>query len=199
MKLLSNNNKSDHHIALLGGSFNPPHLAHQMICLWALSTQRADEVWLVPSFEHPFQKPLVSFEHRCAMCALLAEPFQRDRVKVSDVEAKLPVPSRTLNTLEYLSQTYPTYGFSLIIGADILQETSKWYRFDEIKRLANILVIGRMGYSSPADDFMLPPISSTSIRKKFFKGHDVSQVIPASVLAYIQAHQLYGAATEKVK
>ncbi|HUK66609.1 MAG TPA: hypothetical protein VLV17_07245, partial [Anaeromyxobacteraceae bacterium] len=40
-------------IALLGGSFNPPHVAHLMAAYWALATQGVKEVWLLPSYLHP--------------------------------------------------------------------------------------------------------------------------------------------------
>ena len=71
--------------AILGGSFNPPHISHQMACLYLLEALAADGVLLVPACHHPFGKSLVSFEHREAMCEILARPFG-GRVELSDVE-----------------------------------------------------------------------------------------------------------------
>ena len=45
-------------VALFGGSFNPPHVAHQLVALYVLETQPVDELWFVPVYEHVFGKPL---------------------------------------------------------------------------------------------------------------------------------------------
>ncbi len=180
-------------IALLGGSFNPPHIAHQMACLWALSTDQADEVWLVPCFRHPFHKDLVSYEHRVGMCRRAADLFGEGRVSVSRVEEELGGESRTLFTVEHLVAHHPQHRFRLLIGADILQEKGSWYRFEEIERLAPALVIGRSGYPSPAGVPELPAISSTMVRERLRRGADVSALVPARVLEHIAAERLYGA------
>lgn len=179
-------------VAILGGSFNPPHLAHQMACLWALSTGRADAVWMMPCHEHPFHKRLVSFEHRCAMCELATESFLPGRVSVSRVEGELGGESRTFATLEHLIQHFPEHQFSLIIGSDILLEKDSWYRFADIQRMVTVLVLGRSGYPSPAGVPVLPAISSTWIRDTIAAGGDVSAVVAAGVLDYLQRHTLYG-------
>ena len=54
-------------VALFGGSFNPPHVAHQMVALYVLETQPVDELWFVPTYAHPFGKALVDYDHRIAM------------------------------------------------------------------------------------------------------------------------------------
>ena len=59
-------------VALLGGSFNPPHVAHLMAAYWALATQGVSEVWLLPAYRHPFGKQLEPFEDRLRMCRLAA-------------------------------------------------------------------------------------------------------------------------------
>ena len=132
-------------IALLGGSFNPPHLAHQMIILWLLSTKKAERVWLLPCFEHPFGKKLVDFEHRISMCKMLAKDFAHGLVEICSIEEELGGASRTLFSIQQLQLRHPEYIFSLVIGADILLETNSWYGFDQIKRPApmckNVLFI----------------------------------------------------------
>lgn len=59
-------------IALLGGSFNPPHVGHLMAAVYVRATLRAREVWLLPSFHHPFGKQLAPFEARVEMCEAMA-------------------------------------------------------------------------------------------------------------------------------
>ena len=56
------------HVALIGGSFNPPHVGHLLAAHFVRATEPVDEVWLVPADEHPFGKPLAPFEHRLRMC-----------------------------------------------------------------------------------------------------------------------------------
>jgi len=178
-------------VALLGGSFNPPHIAHQMICLWALSSGRADQVWLVPCFQHAFNKELLSFEHRYRMCELAAEIFDDPRIRVSDVERAMGGESRTLHTLQRLTAEHPKHRFALLIGADILAEKDSWYRFDEIERMVDLLVLGRQGYQGPDDAVVLPAISSTEVRARLADERSVSHLLPAGVLGYIKDHRLY--------
>ncbi len=181
--------KSD--IAILGGSFNPPHLAHQMVALWVLAARKASQVWLTPCYHHAFGKALAPFWHRVAMCEALCEALPPGKVQVSRVEAQHPAESRTLFTLRRLIKQHPGKRFALVIGSDILQERDKWYRFDEIERLVEVLVVGRSGYPSPPGAPVLPPISSTAIRRAVAAGSDVGHLVPAAVQSYIRKHDLY--------
>ena len=91
-------------VAIFGGSFNPPHAAHQLVALYVLETQPIDELWLVPVFAHPFNKQLAGFDDRVAMCELAVAALGA-RAKVSRAEAELAarpgfVASRTLDLVE---------------------------------------------------------------------------------------------------
>ncbi len=59
-------------VAVFGGSFNPPHVAHQFVALYVLETAGVDELWLVPCAKHTFEKLLAPFSHRLRMCELAA-------------------------------------------------------------------------------------------------------------------------------
>src|SRR5579883_2408542 len=111
-------------VAIYGGSFNPPHIAHQMACLYLLSCCDVDEVWLVPCFQHPFDKSLAPFDDRFALCQALTEPLKN--VQVSRIEQELGGESRTLRTVKALLAAHPERQFALVIGADILLERHKW-------------------------------------------------------------------------
>ncbi len=183
-------------IALFGGSFNPPHVAHQMVALWVLEVCDVAEVWVVPTWRHAFSKELAAFEHRHAMCERAMRPLG-DRVRVSDIERQMARPSsRTLETLEELGARHRQHSFRVVIGADILRETHKWYRWDEIERVAPPIVVGRSGYPSGASDagFELPPVSSTEIRARLGRGESCAPLVPRSVLEYIADRGLYGQA-----
>ncbi len=182
-------------VALLGGSFNPPHVAHLMAAYWILATQGVDEVWLLPAFRHPFGKSLAAFPDRVRMCQLAISDLDHDRVRVCPDEAELasdPLVGKTARTLEHLAAKYPGTRFALVVGSDILGETAKWYRWDRVQELARIMVVGREGHPEGAGDApLLPPISSTLVRERLERGEPVSDVVPRRVLEYIAAAGLY--------
>jgi nicotinate-nucleotide adenylyltransferase len=179
-------------IAFFGGSFNPPHVAHQMACLYVLATQSVDRVLWVPVAQHPFAKDLAPFGDRLEMSRRAAAPFGA-AVEVSAVEEQLAAPSRTLVTLRHLAAARPGEDFALVIGTDILPEREQWYGWDEIARLCDVIVVGRGGHPAPGAPVELPRVSSTEVRAALGAGRDVSAQIPRSVLDYIYQRGLYGA------
>ena len=80
---------------------------------------------------------------------------------------------------------------SLLIGADILAEKESWYRFDEIQRLVDVLVLGRGGFPPVEGVPVLPEVSSSEIRRRLAGRLDVSGMVPDEVLQYIGYHSLY--------
>jgi nicotinate-nucleotide adenylyltransferase len=179
-------------VAILGGSFNPPHVAHLMAAYWALATQGVQEVWLLPAYRHPFGKALAPFEDRVRMCELAAAPLRGVHVCTAERElADDPLVGKTARTLEHLQAKHPDHRFALVVGTDILPDTDKWYRWDQVKALARILVVGRQGYEGAADAPELPAVSSTVIRERLARGEDVSTLVPRRVLAYVAERGLY--------
>jgi nicotinate-nucleotide adenylyltransferase len=200
-------------VALFGGSFNPPHVAHQLVALYVLETCPIDELWFVPTFVHPFHKELVAYEDRVAMCELVAADLPRARVSRAEQQlAARPgfVASRTLELVEMLAAQHPEHRFRLVIGIDILVETHKWYRWDELVALAPPIVVGRTGFdnSSAASPqqarlvdpppgvtltgIQMPEISATRARELLAKGDpQVASLLPRSILRYIAERGLY--------
>lgn len=181
--------QSDKRIGLFGGSFNPPHVAHQLVCTLALSVARVDEVWLMPCYRHAFDKELAPYADRVAMCRLAAEPFG-PRVLVSEVERELGEVSRTLVTLEHLRKHHPDHGWVLVVGADILAEAERWYAWDRIQHLAELFVVGRQG-GPDAPGVVLPDVSSSDIRARLARGEDGAPWVGLEVMRYIQSRGLY--------
>ena len=177
-------------VAIFGGSFNPPHLAHQMAALCALETAAIDELWMVPAFQHPFGKVLAPFAHRLEMCELAAAALG-PRVKVSAVERELGVESRTLRTVRRLQQDFPGHTFSLVIGADLLAELPSWQDSAELQRSVPLLVVGRAGFETGDGRLALPRVSSTEVRAALAAGRPVDGLVPRAVLDYIREHGLY--------
>ena len=181
-------------IGLFGGSFNPPHAAHQLVALYVLETCAVDALWFVPTFAHPFHKALVDFDDRVAMCELAIAALG-PRVRVSRAEQELAaqpgfVSSRTVELIEMLRAREPARQFHLVIGADILQETSKWHRWDDVCTLAPPIIVGRPGY--PWHGVTMADISATRVRELIAAGDPtVSSLVPHGVLRYIAEHGLY--------
>lgn len=179
-------------LAVFGGSFNPPHVGHQLACLYVLETQPVDEVMMVPCFRHPFDKTLVDFADRVEMCRRAAWRLE-PRVSVSTVEEDLgPGMSLTLQTLETLMRLHPGCAFRLVMGADLLAERDKWYRWSEVERLASPIVLGRQGYPRPsAAGIDLPGVSSSMVREHLVRGEPVDHLVPQQVIRYIHERGLY--------
>lgn len=182
-------------VALFGGSFNPPHVCHQMLAVWVESTRPVDAVWFVPTYRHAFGKSLADFETRCELVARLVEPLGPWAV-LSRVEEEIGAESRTIDTVEHLMATRPELELSLVVGADILLEAPNWKQWDRLVALAPLHVIGRAGYEVPGRDFALelPDVSSTELRERLAAG-DLDycrERIPARVLDVVVEKGLYG-------
>jgi nicotinate-nucleotide adenylyltransferase len=176
---------------VFGGSFNPPHVGHQMTLLYLLDALDAARVLVVPSRTHPFGKDLASFDERVAMCELMAEPFG-DRVVVSRVESELGGEGRTYDLLVHLHHTMPHEKLVLSVGADILLETDRWHRWDDIVAMVPVVVLGRAGYADErALPVALPEVSSTHIRELRRQGQSIRGLVPASVARRIERRGLY--------
>ena len=180
-------------IGLLGGSFNPPHVGHLMAAWYVLNTEPVAEVWLLPSFRHPFGKALAPFEDRVRMCRLAAATVRG--LHVCDAEAELrddPFVGRTARTLEHLRERHLDRRFALVVGTDILPETASWHRWDRVQELARVVVVGRQGHEAGAGGRpLLPAVSSTEVRQRLARGEDVSRLVPRKVLDYVRERGLY--------
>ncbi|MCO4773265.1 MAG: nicotinate (nicotinamide) nucleotide adenylyltransferase [Deltaproteobacteria bacterium] len=193
---------SQRRVALLGGSFNPPHICHVLMSVYLLETVGIDEVWWLPVHRHAFAKDAVlrPFEHRLAMCREVAEPYPG--VRVDDIERWLAPPSYTFDTVAALRAAHEDCTFSWLIGSDILPELHLWHRWTELREQLRFVVVGRGTAVHPEDlpdggefvvrDFALPDVSSSAIRSGLADGADVSDVVPRAVTDYLAAHpELY--------
>lgn len=167
-------------IAVYGGSFNPPHVGHAMVASWVLWTGRADAVWLLPAAEHALDKVLPPFERRARLCDALASTLPG--VEVSRIEAELPRPSYTLNTLTALAERHPEHRFRLVVGADILGETDRWHRWGDIQARFAPIVVGRGGFPAVEGAPTFPEVSSSEIRRRHRAGAPIDHLVPAAVL-----------------
>ena len=184
-------------VAIYGGSFDPPHISHVLAAVYALKVGCFEQVLVVPVFEHAFQKQLTPFLHRLRMCELAFAGIAG--VEVSSLERELETPSLTLRTVEHLLRAHPEWAMRLLIGSDVLSDTSKWHAFERISELAPPYVVARHGFEHPnAQAAFLPDVSSTRVREALAtRGTRESDAllfacVPSSVLAYIAEQGLYG-------
>jgi nicotinate-nucleotide adenylyltransferase len=182
-------------VAIYGGSFNPPHLAHQLAITCVLATARVDELWMVPTFKHPFDKQLAPFAERARMCELAAAPFSR--VRVSRIEEELGGDSFTLRTVQTLRTRHPGVEWALVIGADLVAERERWHGWSELRQLVEFVVVGRQGVADgvATGAVELPAISSTAVRDRLRRAEPVDAWVAADVRDYIAARGLYRGAT----
>jgi len=186
-------------VAIFGGSFNPPHVAHLLAVAYVLACCEIDRVLVVPVFRHPFSKSLAPFSQRLEMCRLAFADLAR--VSVSAVEEELGGESLTVRTLEHLQQAHPSWSMHLIIGGDVVHEMDRWTQPDRIRALAPPIILGRVGVSLPAEHagapHVLPEVSSTSIRTALANDDGSREalegLVPRRVLDYIRSNQLYRA------
>jgi nicotinate-nucleotide adenylyltransferase len=182
-------------VAIFGGSFNPPHVAHVLACALVLSLEDVDRLLVVPAYEHPFAKPLAPFDDRVAMCELAMAWMPK--VQVSRVEEELGGESRTLRTLHHLAETHREWSLRLVLGADVLAEAPRWFGFEAIEKLAPPIVLARAGVDLPGmGPALLPDVSSTQVRSTIAHGAwvEAARLVPRAVLEHVRARGLYGPA-----
>jgi len=188
-------------IALYGGSFDPPHVAHVLASTYVLTTQPIDEIWWIPVYQHAFDSKsgMTPFEDRIVMCERATE-LLGPRAVVLPIERELGGVSRTIDTTRHLIRQHPDCEFRLVIGTDVLPETHLWKDFDRLCELAPPIILGRRGYPAPKEMQVSPPlpnINSGDIRNKIRRNQSIDGLLPNAVTRYIHAHQLYGAAKSK--
>ncbi len=193
-------------IGLYFGSFNPVHIGHMAIAGYMTEFAGLDQIWFVVSPHNPLKKKesLLADHQRLYMTQLAIG--DNDKIKSTDIEFKLPVPSYTIDTLTYLSEKYSTHDFNLVMGEDNLLTLHKWKNVNELVKNYPIYVYPRPYSKKPASllleqilsmadirqvDAPLMEISGTFIRNGIKKGKDMSYFLPPLVWKYIKEMHFY--------
>jgi nicotinate-nucleotide adenylyltransferase len=193
-------------IGLYFGSFNPVHIGHMAIAGYMTEFTGLDEVWFVVSPHNPLKnkETLLSDHHRLYMVQIaIGDSY---RLKASDIEFKLPLPSYTIDTLTYLREKYNKNEFCLVMGEDNLNTLHKWKNAGELVSKYPIYVYPRRDSLRPSSILLdqlllnaeihqvnapLMEISGTFIRKGIKNGRDLSYFLPAAVWKYIREMHFY--------
>jgi nicotinate-nucleotide adenylyltransferase len=195
-------------VGLLGGTFNPPHLAHLVCAMEARDQLGLDVVKLVQAGVPPHKEAPSDpgARVRVELCELAAatEPG----LEVLHDEVRRAGPSYTVDTLRALHDASPGDELTFIVGGDQALGLPDWREPETVLSLARIAVAhradtsreailarceGLMGAVQRITFFDMPrlDISSTQIRARVAAGRPIRHLVPAAVAERIAAGGLY--------
>ena len=134
-------------IAVYPGSFNPLHIGHQAIMEYLTKEEEYDWVYLVVSPKNPIKTTIKAETARdryeAAVAAVKRHPDLH--VWVDDIELNMEPPQYTIKTLDTLRQREPENDFTLVVGADNLENIHRWRDFQRILADYGVAVYPRKG------------------------------------------------------
>jgi nicotinate-nucleotide adenylyltransferase len=194
-------------LGILGGTFNPPHVAHLVCARAAIAQLALDSVLFMPVAVPP-HKPLPDDpgpEARLTMCRLATAGDTR--FEVSDLEVRRGGASYTVATLEELHETRPEDELTFIAGGDMAASLPEWREPERLLELARFAVAERDGAERDEIErrtadlpgrerivfFDMPrlDLSSSEVRTRVATGRPIDDLVPPAVAAYIDEHGLY--------
>ena len=190
-------------IAILGGTFDPPHLGHLILADTVITNCGYDKVIFIPAKIPPHKNISgeVSNENRLNMLKLSIE--NDERFLLDEYELNNDGVSYTIKTLDYLYKNYNIDGkIGLIIGADLVRDFDKWREPEKIAEISDITVVNREDdknlYKEHIDKYnikviMAPriDISSSLIRNRIKEKKGFRYFITEKVYDYIVSKKLY--------
>lgn len=188
-------------IGIFGGAFDPVHCGHIRVAESFLASNLLDRLLILPTPVSPHKETenQSSFEHRVEMLNLAFKNCEK--VIISDLEAHLPKPSYTLQTIEHLQDENPENTYFLCVGEDNLESFHKWWKYEDILEKVTLIVARRPeARSSEQKSEILEQaifvdhdeieISSTEIRDGV-RTDNLSKYVPVPVADYIWSNNLY--------
>ena len=200
-------------IGIYGGTFGPVHLGHIRAAHAFLDACSLDRLYILPTAipPHKAASQADTPEDRLQMLKLaFSEPeYADDRIVISDYEQKRGGKSYTILTLEHFLKE--SCDITLLCGTDMFLTLERWYRGEDILRMADICCLCRdndpvshaaidkaaahyretYGTGIHFPDFDPLVISSTEIRARIAAGQPTDDTLPVSVRSYIDEHGLY--------
>jgi len=189
-------------VGLFFGTFNPIHAGHLIIANHLAEYGDLDQVWFVVTPHSPFKAKdsLLADHQRLEMVYLATEDY--DKLKLSDVEFKLPQPNYSINTLQHLKAKYPDKTFCLIMGEDNLKEFDRWKDYESILQDYGLYVYPRISKGEIASKFKnhkhikyvdapIVELSSTAIRNSIKDGKLVRPMLPEPAWVYLDEMNFY--------
>ena len=192
-------------LGVLGGSFDPPHLAHLAIASEACHALGLARVLFVPAAAPPHKgaDERTSAEARLEMASLATDDDLRFTVSGIEIERGLVYSA---DMLRALSTRYADHDLVFIMGSDSLVQLETWHEPEEILSLCSLAVAPRPGDSPAAItaaaarwgdyqvtllDIPLMDIASSDIRKRAAQRRPIRYLVPHRVEQYILETGLY--------
>ncbi len=191
-------------IGLLGGSFDPVHVAHTALAQTALTSLNLQQVQLIPAAQ-PWQRAPLQASPRQRYDMLTLALADLPDLTVNPIEIDRGGLSYTIDTVRALPQDAH---YVCLLGADQLQNFCTWRNWQEIAQHLTLAVAARPGASLHAPeallawlghhkrhletlDFTPMRVSSSQIRRRLAHGQPTEHLLAPSVAAYIAKHHLY--------
>ena len=194
---------------IMGGTFNPIHLAHLYIAYEAKEQLNLDKVIFMPTGNPPHKKDnkIIDVKYRYNMVKKAIESYEG--FVISNYEINKAGYSYTYETLQYLNDKYDECEIYFISGGDSLMSIEKWRRPELILKNCTFVAFNRGIYTKEILneqkkrledkykckitllDVVDMDISSSIIRDRLQEGKRVDFFIPKEVQKYIEENELY--------
>lgn len=196
-------------IGVLGGTFDPPHIGHFMMALYAYSDFKLEEVLFLPTgtVPHKDNNKILPAAYRLDMLRLVIDRFPYFRICCTEMNRNKT--SYTYETMEELHRLYPEDQLYFIVGADSLCYMDEWREPQRIFDATAVIVVPRSGidhknledkifalkrrYGARIFYLSMPlvELSSTEIRHRICVGKPVNFMTEPEIIRYIQENKLY--------
>lgn len=188
----------------MGGSFDPPHLAHIKIAQAAFDDLKLDEMLFIPAYLAPLKSMphTADFASRAEMLKIALKKFKGNS-QILDLESKRGGTSYSVDTARQLLKIYKNAKLYWIIGADQLENLHKWKDIAKLSDMVDFICFERPKYEFKANE-NLPAncvvkklamnavdVSSSEIRDSLKKGVKKIDFLDENVLDYINKNKLY--------
>lgn len=184
-------------IAILGGTFNPPHYGHMFLANEVRSNFGYDKIIFIPSNIPAHKSTDVDSIHRLNMIKLITENY--NWAEVSDCDIKRGGVTRSIDTIHDIKKEYNVTGkLGFIIGDDLVKGFDSWKNPELLVEECQLLVAKRD--STQICNFNLShlvvknrefPLSSSEIRNRVAKNLNIDFLLPPNVVEYITNNELY--------
>jgi nicotinate-nucleotide adenylyltransferase len=195
-------------VGILGGTFNPPHLAHLICASEAAAQLRLDRVLLTPAAIPPHKdaEDDPGADERLELCRLAVAGDER--LAVCDLEVARGGPSYTVDTLRELHAREPEDQLTFILGGDIALGLPAWHEPEAVLGLATLAIAERSGAPretvgrrlrdafpgiASLEFFDMPriDISSSEVRRRVAGGEPIRYLVRDAVADRIEEGGLY--------
>ena len=195
-------------VGILGGTFDPIHIGHLILAEEAWFQLQLDYVYLAPAGDPPHKlgRQLALVHDRLCMAELATA--DSDHIIVSRIDADRPGPHYTSDMVRLLqNEAGPNTEIYFLMGMDSLRDLPTWHEAAWLVEHARLVARSRHdvkldwqaleaalpGLRSRVIILDMPEleIASHVIQQRVRNGQPIRHMVPRSVEAYIQKHNLY--------